>query len=103
MRTAYCNGWIINWNICAGPDSNQVVTGLFNNNFHIIDVKKDVNTQFELNFNKKTISKVIPKKCTEVLGSNYNYTRKVLRTAYHPIEHIVAIACLNCLFFYKAG
>jgi serine/threonine-protein phosphatase 2A regulatory subunit B len=89
------------FSICSGPDSNQVMTGMFNNNFHLIDVKKDTNTQFELNFNKKTISKVIPKKCTEVLGSNYDYTRKVLRTVYHPRENIVAMACLNCLFFYK--
>jgi len=91
------------FSICSGPDSNQVMTGMFNNNFHIIDVKKDTNTQFELNFNKKTISKVIPKKCTEVLGSNYDYTRKVLRSVYHPRENIVAMACLNCLFFYKGS
>jgi len=91
------------FSICSSPDSNQVITGMFNNSFHILDIKRDINTQFELNFNKKTISKVIPKKCTEVLGSNYNYTRKVLKTSYHPREHIVALACLNCLFFYKGG
>lgn len=91
------------FSICSGPDSNQVLTGMFNNNFHVIDVKKDTNTQFELNFNKKTVSKLIPKKCTEVLGSNYNYTRKVLKASYHPTEHIVALASLNCLFFYKGN
>jgi len=87
--------------ISAGPDSNQVLTGMFNSNFHVIDIKRDTNTQFELNFNKKTVSKLIPKKCTEVLGSNYDYTRKILRTSFHPKEHVVAISCLNCLSFYK--
>jgi len=77
------------------------VTGLFNNSFYIIDIKKDTNTQIELNFNKKTITKAIPKKCTDVLGSNYDYTRKVLRCAYNPKEHLVAMASMNCLFFYR--
>jgi len=91
------------FSIASGPDSNQVLTGMFNSNFHIIDVKRDINTQFELSFNKKTISKTIPKKCTDVLGSNYDYARKLLRVAYHPKEHMVALACLNCLFFYKGN
>lgn len=88
------------FSISTGPDSNQVLTGFFNSNFHMIDVKRDINTQFELSFNKKTITKVIPKKCTDVLN-NYDYTRKTLKTAYHPKDHLVAIACLNCLFFYR--
>lgn len=91
------------FSLASGPDSNQVATGLFNSTFHILDIKRDINTQFEMNFNKKTITKVIPKKCTEVLGSNYDYTRKVLRGAYHPTDNIVAMACLNCLFFYKGN
>lgn len=32
------------FSIASGPDSNQVLTGMFNSNFHIIDVKRDVNT-----------------------------------------------------------
>mmetsp|Transcript_52400 Transcript_52400/g.60192 ORF Transcript_52400/g.60192 Transcript_52400/m.60192 type:complete len:433 (+) Transcript_52400:77-1375(+) len=88
------------FSISSGPDSNQVVTGMFNSNFHIIDVKRDINTQFELSFTKKTISKVIPKKCTDVLN-NYDYTRKTLKTTFNPKENTVAVACLNSLFFYK--
>jgi len=87
--------------IAGGPDSNQIVTGLFNNNFHILDVKRDVNTQYELNYNSKTISKVIPKKCTDVLGSSYDYARKILRVAFNPKENVIALASLNSLFFYK--
>jgi len=90
------------FSICSGPDSNTVATGMFNNNFHVFDVRKETNTMFELTYNKKTVSKVIPKKCTDTLGSNYDYSRKVLKTCYHPKEHIVSIACLNCLYFYKA-
>ena len=88
------------FSISSGPDSNQVLTGMFNSNFHMIDVKRDINTQFELSFNKRTISKTIPKKCTEVI-SNYDYTRKTLKTTFHPKDNMVAVACLNCLFFYR--
>ena len=88
--------------IASGPDSNQILTGMFNNNFHILDVKREINTQFELNYNKKTIARVIPKKCNDVLGSGYDYTRKILKSAYHPKDHVIAVASLNCLFFYKS-
>lgn len=89
------------FSLSSSPDSNYIVTGMFNSNFHLLDLKRDTNTQYELNFNRKTISKTIPKKCTEVLGANYDYTQKVLRSAYHPKENITALACLNCLFFYR--
>jgi len=91
------------FSLSSGPDSNSIVTGMFNNNFHVLDVKRETNTQVELTFNKKTVLKVLPKKCTDQLGSNYDYSRKVLKTAYHPKEHIVSMACLNCLYFYKGA
>ena len=45
----------------------------------------------------------IPKKFYEPLGQNYNYARKVLKSAWHPTQNIVAIACLNSLFLYSAN
>ena len=91
------------FSISSSPCSNYFLTGLFNNNFHISDTKGAHNTQFELNFAKNTISKHIPKKFYEPLGQNYNYARKVLKSAWHPTQNIVAIACLNSLFLYSAN
>jgi serine/threonine-protein phosphatase 2A regulatory subunit B len=72
------------FSISSSWDSNYFLTGNFNNTFHLIDRNGEANTQFELNFNKKTVSKIIPHKYFENLGSNYDFSRKVLRTAYHP-------------------
>jgi len=90
------------FSISSSPCSNYFLTGLFNNNFHISDIAGTNNQQFELNFAKQTISKHIPKKLYEPLGSTYNYSRKILKSAWHPTQNIVAIACLNSLFLYNA-
>ncbi len=89
------------FNISSSPDSNYFITGNFNSTFHIVDRNGENNLQFELNFNKKTLVKQIPPKYFENLGASYDFTRKVLRTAYHPTSNMVAMACLNCLYFYN--
>ena len=89
------------FSVSASPCGNYFLTGLFNNNFHISDIAGQNNLQFELDFNKKTTLKHIPKKFYEPLGSTYNFTRKVLRSAWHPTENLVACASLNSLFVYS--
>jgi serine/threonine-protein phosphatase 2A regulatory subunit B len=88
------------FSVSVSKDANYFMTGMFNSNFHVSDRNGDNNNQFELNFDKKTVSKHIPKKFYEPLGSKYDYTRKVLKGAWHPTENIIAMACLNCLYFY---
>jgi len=88
--------------LCNSPCSNYIATGLFNGNFHIIEKAGDFNQQFELNFNKKTIMKTIPKKCTDPIPSDYDTNKKVLCLAFHPQAQTIAIASLNCLYLYSA-
>ena len=90
------------FSISSSPCSNYILTGLFNNTFHVSDIQGQSNTQFELNFNRNTISKHIPKKFYEPLGNNYNFNRKVLKSCWHPTQNVVAIASLNSLFLYNA-
>ena len=56
-----------------------------------------------LSFNKKNAIKKLPKNYYESLGNNYDFDKKVLQCAWHPKNNILAIACLNCLFFYNSG
>jgi serine/threonine-protein phosphatase 2A regulatory subunit B len=86
--------------VSSSPCSNYILTGLFNDNFHVIDRTGEKNTQFELNYGKKCITKQIPKKYFENLGPGYNFDRKILKSAWHPTKNTVAVACLNSLFFY---
>lgn len=32
--------------ICGSPDGNQILTGSYNNNFHLIDLMDGTNNQF---------------------------------------------------------
>eukprot|EP01017_Pseudomicrothorax_dubius_P004316 TRINITY_DN1083_c0_g1_i3.p1 TRINITY_DN1083_c0_g1~~TRINITY_DN1083_c0_g1_i3.p1 ORF type:complete len:425 (-),score=120.71 TRINITY_DN1083_c0_g1_i3:156-1430(-) len=88
------------FSISTSPCSNYILTGLFNNNFHILDRTGDRNMQFELNYSRRTVVKPIPKKFFEPLGPSYNFDRKILKSAWHPTQNCVAVACMNSLFFY---
>lgn len=88
--------------VSASPCSTHVVTGLYNNRFHVVDLAGEKNLQFELNFQRKTIINKIPENYFETLGGNFDFNKKVLLSAWHPNSNCVAIASLNCLFFYNA-
>ena len=91
------------FSISVSPCSDYFMTGLFNSNFHISDREGNQNMQFELNFNNKTIQKHIPKKHFEQLGPKYDFSKKVLKSCWHPKKQSIAVACLNCLYFYNGA
>ena len=91
------------FNISSSSCSNYCITGNFNSTFHQISANGDNNTQYELNFGKKTIMKNIKPRHSENLGPNYDYTRKVLKSVVHPETNCIALACLNCLYFYSGN
>lgn len=45
------------FSIASSPDSSTVLTGNYNNNFHLIDVNEGRNIQYELNFHNKTVNR----------------------------------------------
>jgi serine/threonine-protein phosphatase 2A regulatory subunit B len=83
------------------PDSSHCVTGIFDNKFHITNIASHSNTQFELNFKKKTLFRNIGKSFYEQIPSNFDVNKKVLKTAWNPTSNCIVIASLNCLFFYN--
>lgn len=46
--------------LAVSPDSNTILTGNYNNNFHLIDVD-GTNTQYQVNYKKTTVSRPIVK------------------------------------------
>lgn len=52
-----------------------------------------------MNFNRRTVCKQITSKI-ESLGQ-MDYTRKTLRTSFHPTQNTAVTACLNCFFIYN--
>lgn len=90
------------FNIGLSPDGHSFVTGFYNNYFHICDLEGAKNTQFELNFNKKTISKNIPPNYFETLSNSFDLTKKVSKAVWNPVHDCVVLASLNCLFIYNS-
>lgn len=90
------------FNLGLSPDGRSFVTGFYNNYFHVCDLEGTRNTQFELNFNKKTISKNIPPNYFETLSNSFDLTKKVSKAVWNPVHECVVLASLNCLFIYNS-
>lgn len=43
--------------VTTSSDGNSILTGNYNNNFHLINAADGANTQYELNFKKQTVKK----------------------------------------------
>jgi WD40 repeat protein len=88
------------FSLSTSADNSTILTGNYNNNFHLLNFENGSNTQYELNFKKSTISRpVIPGKCPQI--GKIEAKKKTSALAFHPSEHCVAVAMLNCFFVYK--
>lgn len=90
------------FDIRLSGDPSYFVTGMYNNAFHVCDLNGEKNTQFELNFKKKTISKLIKPGQFEQIGPDFDITKRVLKTACHPNFDFLVVASFNCLFVYNS-
>jgi hypothetical protein len=77
-----------------------MLTGNYNNSFHLIDVADGANTQYELNYKKTTVSKpILPNKSTPI--QKMDYIRKTVANDFNPKKNMLAVASLNCFFIYS--
>ena len=97
-----CDHIFDKFNLGLSGCGKSFVTGFYNNFFHVCDTDGSKNLQFELNFNKKTISKLIPPNYFETLSTNFDFNKKVYKAAWNPVHECVVLASLNCLFIYNA-
>ncbi len=81
-------------------DGNTLLTGSYNNNFHVVDLADGTNTQFDVNYKSLTISRqVVPGKTTPI--NKMDYLRKVSAVDFHQKKNVFAVASLNCFFIYS--
>ena len=90
------------FDVNVNADSTFFVTGMYNNCFHICDMNGERNTQFELNFKKKTIARSVGTGQNDNPNFEYDITKRVLRTVCHPQNDVVVVASFNCLFVYNS-
>lgn len=87
--------------LSCSSDSNTVMTGNYNNCFHMIDIlDPNSHTQYELNYKKATLSKpVIPGKMPPL--PKIDYLRKTNACDFNSKRNVAAVASLNCFFIYN--
>lgn len=84
----------------SSDDGNQIVTGNYNNCFHVISTVNGQNNQYELNYKKSTIVRSMTGSKTAQMPKLDN-VRKTTAVAFHPKKKMVAVASLNCFFIYS--
>ncbi len=88
------------FSLCVSDDGNDLVTGNYNNSFHIISAVTGENSQYELNYKKSTIVRSMNgSKQTAV--NKLDHIRKTTALAYHPKRKMAAVSSLNCFFIYS--
>ena len=88
------------FNIAASKDSNTILTGNYNNTFHMIDTNELQNTQYEINYKKQTVTRpMISGKSSQL--TKMDYFRKTVACDFHPKKNMLAVASLNCFFTYS--
>jgi len=83
----------------ASPDGSTIASGSYNNWMHLVDTDGQ-NTQFELNYKKSTMARLIQGKNNAAL-SRVDYLKKCTALDFHPFKNTVAVASLNCFFVYS--
>jgi len=96
---------------CWSGNDQQIMTGSYNNFFRIFDcnTKKDITLEASKDNIKprgllkpKKVFQGTKKKKDEVLVDSLNYNKKVLHSAWHPQENIIAVAATNNLYIFDA-
>jgi serine/threonine-protein phosphatase 2A regulatory subunit B len=92
---------------------SHVITGGYNNMFHIIDLEQHLNTQIlideqnEKTMNQNLIRKInakgsCPYKKDDPIAANINYDKKILHQRFSPSvdENFISFCALNCIYTY---
>jgi serine/threonine-protein phosphatase 2A regulatory subunit B len=93
---------------CTG---RLMITGGYNNMFHLIDAEQRLNTQITIDdnndkiMNTNVIRKINSKggcfyKKDDVSLNSINFDKKILKHAYSPVENFVNLILLNCIYSY---
>lgn len=86
--------------LTSSSDGNTLLTGNYNNNFHMVDLTDGTNSQYELNYKKQTIVKNMTASKTTP-ASKMDYERKTNALDFNPKKNVIAVGSLNCFFIYS--
>lgn len=93
------------------PKGKLILTGGYNNMFHIIDIEQRLNTQIVIDesntsvMNTNVIRKINQKgscyyKKDDPSIKNINFDKKILHQAFSPVGNFILLIVLNCIYSY---
>lgn len=95
---------------CWGNNDQAILTGSYNNFFRMFDrsTKRDVTLEASREIARPKTALKAKKICTggkrkkdEVSVDSLDFNKKILHTAWHPTENIIAVAATNNLFVFQ--
>lgn len=95
---------------CWGGSDSAIMTGSYNNFFRMFDrnTRRDVTLEASRENSKPRASLKPRKVCTggkrkkdEISVDSLDFNKKILHTAWHPAENIIAVAATNNLYIFQ--
>lgn len=98
-----------------GHDNKKILTGSYNNMFHIFDKDDDADVVLQADKSAFKAKKLAGHKkgkggfsqnagvAPTINTDNIDFNKKILHASYHPRENTVAIAATNNLFIFSAN
>lgn len=102
------------FSLASDPSGKVIITGGYNNMFHIIDCDQKLNTQIVIDENNEKImnTNVIRKinskgscfyKKDDPSLTNINFDKRILHQAYSAVENFAHLILLNCIYSYTGA
>lgn len=100
--------------LSSQTNGNFILTGGYNNMFHVLDIEQRLNSQIlldstnEKSLNTNIIRKVNSKgscyyRSEEPEMNNQSFEKKITNVALSPTENFAVLACLNCIYTYNGS
>ena len=111
----YQNNYINDkFSLDTDASGKYILTGGYNNMFHVIDIEQRLNTQIVIDdLNEKLMNTNVIRKIN-VKGScyykkddpsinNINFDKKILHQAYSPVDNFALLIIYNCIYTYSGN
>jgi len=112
----YLNKYLSNdkFSLSVDKSGKYIVTGGYNNMFHIFDLDQKLNSQITMDssnekmMNTNIIRKISNKgscyyKKDDPTIQNINFNKKISKIYYSPVDNFLVIPCENCLYTYNGN
>lgn len=102
------------FSLSADSEGKYILTGGYNNMFHVLDIEQRLNTQIIIDdsneklMNTNVIRKINSKgscfyKKDDPTLNNINFDKKILHQAYSPVDNFSMLIVYNCIYTYHGS